>query len=168
MRWKRTARTFCRLPCTSGLHPRLLRAGRGGCGGSPTSLRRARWPATAADRQDTHSTPAVQRAPRRWSRVAVALLLVVLGVGSALVLGRWQPDAGARHGASVVTRASRAPITAAATVSKGIALTPSGGPFERMLVMRAVEPTWVRVQPDGNEPTKETLAPGSVRQWHRA
>ena len=98
----------------------------------------------------------------------MALLLVVLGVGSALVLGRWQPDAGARHGASVVTRASRAPITAAATVSKGIAPTPSGGPFERMLVMRAVEPTWVRVQPDGNEPTKETLAPGSVRQWHRA
>ena len=34
--------------------------------------------------------------------------------------------------------------------------------------MRAIETTWVRVQPDGGEPTEETLAPGMVREWHSA
>jgi hypothetical protein len=31
--------------------------------------------------------------------------------------------------------------------------------------MRAVEATWIRVQPDGGESSEETLAPGSVREW---
>jgi hypothetical protein len=31
--------------------------------------------------------------------------------------------------------------------------------------MRATDTTWVRVQPDGAEPTEETLAPGAVREW---
>ena len=31
--------------------------------------------------------------------------------------------------------------------------------------MRAIDTTWVRVQPDGAEPTEETLSPGSVREW---
>jgi hypothetical protein len=32
-------------------------------------------------------------------------------------------------------------------------------------MMRAIEATWVRVPPDGGEPTEETLAPGAVREW---
>ena len=39
------------------------------------------------------------------------------------------------------------------------------GPAERVLVMRAVEATWIRVQPDGGESSEETLAPGTVREW---
>jgi hypothetical protein len=31
--------------------------------------------------------------------------------------------------------------------------------------MRATDTTWVRVQPDGAEPTEETLAPGTEREW---
>ena len=34
--------------------------------------------------------------------------------------------------------------------------------------MRAVDTTWVRVQPDGGESTEETLAPGAVREWRSA
>jgi RodZ C-terminal domain len=32
----------------------------------------------------------------------------------------------------------------------------------------AIEATWVRVQPDGAEPSEEMLSPGSVRERHRA
>jgi cytoskeletal protein RodZ len=39
------------------------------------------------------------------------------------------------------------------------------GPVERVLLMRATDTTWVRVQPDGAEPTEERLAPGTVREW---
>ena len=41
-------------------------------------------------------------------------------------------------------------------------------PFERVLLMRATDTTWVRVQPDGAQPTEETLAPGTVREWRSA
>jgi hypothetical protein len=34
--------------------------------------------------------------------------------------------------------------------------------------MRAIDTTWVRVQPDGARPTEETLSPGSVREWRSA
>ena len=35
----------------------------------------------------------------------------------------------------------------------------------RLYEVRAIEATWVRIQPDGGEPTEETLAPGAVREW---
>ena len=38
-------------------------------------------------------------------------------------------------------------------------------PVERVLLMRAIDTTWVRVQPDGAGPTEETLSPGAVREW---
>jgi hypothetical protein len=34
-----------------------------------------------------------------------------------------------------------------------------------VLVLRATDTTWVRVQPDGGAVTEETLAPGAVREW---
>jgi cytoskeleton protein RodZ len=37
-----------------------------------------------------------------------------------------------------------------------------------VLLVRAVEATWVRVKPDGGEQTEETLAPGTVREWRSA
>jgi hypothetical protein len=32
-------------------------------------------------------------------------------------------------------------------------------------VIRAVEPTWIRVQPDDGRATEETLPPGASREW---
>jgi hypothetical protein len=42
------------------------------------------------------------------------------------------------------------------------------GSAERVLAVRAIEATWVRVQPDGAEPSEETLSPGSVCERHSA
>jgi cytoskeleton protein RodZ len=105
---------------------------------------------------------------RRWGRAAVgALLVVVVGAAGIFALGRRPPDAGRRAGAATI--ASRAPTAAVPSVPTTTASAPSPpGPSERVLVMRAVEATWVRVTPDGGETTEETLAPGSVREWHSA
>jgi cytoskeleton protein RodZ len=42
---------------------------------------------------------------------------------------------------------------------------PAAAPVERVLLMRAVETTWGRIQPDGGPPAEETLSPGAVREW---
>jgi cytoskeleton protein RodZ len=41
-------------------------------------------------------------------------------------------------------------------------------PAEHVLVIRAVETTWIRVTPDGGSPVDDTLPPGSVREWRSA
>jgi len=106
----------------------------------------------------------------RWGRVAVgALLVVVVGVAGIFTLGRRQPDAGRRGNAA--TAATRSPAGAGPSVPTTTASAPNPsppGPSERVLVMRAVEATWVRVKPDGGETTEETLVPGEVREWHSA
>jgi cytoskeleton protein RodZ len=105
-------------------------------------------------------------AGRRPGPVAAALLLVGFGIGAVLVLGHRQPGAGASHGVGGLSIAARAPVSAVPSMSTATASTASTpGPAERVLVMRALEATWVRVQPDDGEPTEETLAAGAVRQW---
>jgi cytoskeleton protein RodZ len=37
-----------------------------------------------------------------------------------------------------------------------------------VLLIRAIETTWVRVTPDGGSPAEETLPSGSVREWRSA
>jgi Domain of unknown function (DUF4115) len=98
-----------------------------------------------------------------------ALLMVGLAVCGIFVFGRRLPVASASRRVDGAPVASRAPATSVPSVSTAITSTSSTrGAVERVLMMRAIEATWVRVQPDGGEPTEETLAPGSVRQWHSA
>jgi len=106
--------------------------------------------------------------PRRWGPLAAStLLLVALGVAGIFTLGRRHSSAD--HPADGAATAPRAPTVPVPSVSTAIASVPSGPlPVERVLVMRVVESTWVRVAPDGGEPTEETLAPGSVREWRSA
>lgn len=112
----------------------------------------------------------------RWGPIAVgALLVVTLGTAGAFLLGRRQPDAGASRGGPETTTAARAPAPAERPAPPAAAPSapsepaspasgqPSGG--ERVLLVRAVDTTWIRVQPDGAKPTEETLAPGTVREW---
>ena len=99
---------------------------------------------------------------RRWWRVAAgALLVAALGGAAVVVLGRREPDAVASRGAGGRAAASRREAPAAATTEPAAARVPS----ERVLVMRATDTTWVRVQPDGAGPVEETLAPGTMREW---
>ena len=111
--------------------------------------------------------PLPARSPRRWGRSTAALLLVALCTGGILMFGHRQPDAGASRRTGVAVTASPAPAGTGPSVSTATAST--SGPLalaERVLMMRAIEATWVRVLPDGGEPTEETLAPGAVREWH--
>ena len=69
--------------------------------------------------------------------------------------------------ATPAAAASPAPPTPSAAPAAGVAPAPSALPAsaERVLLIRAVETTWVRVQPDGGQPAEETLTPGAVREW---
>ena len=114
---------------------------------------------------------------RGRGRVAVVSVMAVgLGIAGIFMLGRRQPDAGASRGAGAATTASsravppaeratspRAPAPAAAPPAAPASSVPE--PVERVLLMRAIDTTWVRVQPDGAGPTEETLSPGAVREW---
>jgi cytoskeleton protein RodZ len=119
----------------------------------------------------------------RWRRAAAGSLLVaVLGAALVVLLTRRQPDAAAGRGSGPRMTAVRAPTTpgpaapaspspaettdSAGTTSPPVPPAPATPvPVERILLMRAVETTWVRVTPDGARPTEETLAPGAVREW---
>jgi cytoskeleton protein RodZ len=142
-----------------------------------------------------HAPPLPARplpAARRWRRVAVVSVpALVLGVAGIFMLGRRQPDAVASRGAGATMTASRssaapppvertttaAPPPSAAATAPAVPSPPaaakapvapvSSAPAsaERVLLMRAIDTTWVRVRPDGAGPTEETLSPGSVREW---
>lgn len=122
---------------------------------------------------------------RRWRpAVAGGVLLVALGIAVTLLLGRArQPDAVAARGPATTasrpavlappaaptaptTPAAAPPAAAAAPVPPTTSAPPA--PVERVLLMRAVDTTWVRVTPDGAPPTEETLSPGTVREWRSA
>jgi cytoskeleton protein RodZ len=134
------------------------------------------------------SAPEASKVPpaRRWGRVtALSAVGVVLGVAAFVLLGRRHPDAVAsRENGAVATAASRPaptspPPTPVAPLVEAPAAAPppppatapaapvSGAPTpaDRVLVMRATDTTWVRVQPDGGPVTEETLSPGTVREW---
>ena len=138
-------------------------------------------------------TPEAPKVPptRRWGRVAgLSAVSVVLGMAAFVLLGRRHPDAVAsRENGAVATAASHPaptspPPTPVAPPAEAPAPAPpppsapatapaapvSGAPkpADRVLVMRATDTTWVRVQPDGGPVTEETLSPGAVREWRSA
>jgi cytoskeleton protein RodZ len=140
------------------------------------------------------SMPPAPKEPfvRHWGRVAaLSVVGVTLGVAGIVLLGRRQPDAVASRGSGAEDSASHRPsppsplpstpppqtatppdgpspsLAASATGSATSALG-APQPVERVLLMRAIDTTWVRVRPDGGSATEETLSPGSVREWRSA
>jgi cytoskeleton protein RodZ len=129
---------------------------------------------------------------------AGSFLVVVLGAVSVLLLERRHPDAAAGRGAGAATTGAHpsavaavaavpavpavpAPVAPAppeavtppiAPAPSAVAPQPAAGgatdPLERVLLVRAIETTWVRVRPDGAAPTEETLQPGTMREWRSA
>ena len=114
---------------------------------------------------------------RGRGRVAVVSVMAVgLGIAGIFMLGRRQPDAGASRGAGAATTASPRRCRRRSGPRRRALLPPAAAPpaapassvpepVERVLLMRAIDTTWVRVQPDGAGPTEETLSPGAVREW---
>jgi cytoskeleton protein RodZ len=140
------------------------------------------------------ATPTPVRRPWRRVVVG-ALVVAALGTVAMLSFGRRQPDAAARReGAAPAAPSQPAPPDVSASranvaippppvspatppaAAPPAPLTPPAAPAEggapsppvqaeRVLLIRVVETTWVRVTPDGGSPAEETLPPGSVREW---
>jgi cytoskeleton protein RodZ len=97
--------------------------------------------------------------------------VTAVGAAALFLLVRRQP-------AAVAGRGEAAQVTASHTVLPPTPDTPSlppapaastePQPVQRVLLIRAVETTWVRIVPDGAPPSEETLAPGTVREWRSA
>jgi cytoskeleton protein RodZ len=135
------------------------------------------------------ASPRPSRSARRWRpAVAGGVVLAALGIAVTVFLGRArQPDAVAARGAPTTAgrpatltppagptepAALSGPAPQAASVPPGAPATPApvappaaAATVERVLLIRAVETTWVRVTPDGGPPTEEMLLPGTVREW---
>jgi cytoskeleton protein RodZ len=126
------------------------------------------------------SRPSFGARPRRGGPLLVSAILVLALGGSlfALHLGLKGP-ARERVQASVTPRASE-PVAVApsapATPSASSSPAPSPATVaaeakptgSHRLVMRAIEPTWVRVQIDDGAVAEELLPTGAVREWTAA
>jgi cytoskeleton protein RodZ len=61
--------------------------------------------------------------------------------------------------------ASPAPATPAAPTTPAAAPVAAAGPPGQRLVVKALEPTWIRVQMDGSRSVEELLPAGATREW---
>ena len=80
------------------------------------------------------------------------------------------PAAASRPVAAPTAAVARSPATPASAPVSTPAPTPTpavakSGPGPQRLVIRAVEPTWIRVQPDEGRATEELLPAGASREW---
>ncbi|HEV2053957.1 MAG TPA: RodZ domain-containing protein [Methylomirabilota bacterium] len=76
----------------------------------------------------------------------------------------------ARGNPESVASSTPAPATSSTAVRVQPAPVPAGEPRPagQRLLIRAVEPTWIRVQVDEGQVTKELLQAGAVREWTAA
>jgi cytoskeletal protein RodZ len=120
--------------------------------------------------------PSFGSRPRRGGPLLVSAILVLALGGSlfALHLGLKGP-AREKVQASSVTPRPPEPAAAAPATPEPAALTPAtpttpvAKPVaSQRLVMRAIEPTWVRVQIDDGQVAEELLPTGAVREWTAA
>jgi cytoskeleton protein RodZ len=125
--------------------------------------------------------PSAVRTPRarRAGPLLVSLVLfLALGVSLfALRIGlksspRPAPSMSgpAQGDAGSVASSAPTPVTTAPAVSVQPAPVPAAGPEPpgQRLLIRAIEPTWIRVQVDKGQVTEELMQPGAVREWTAA
>ncbi|HYB42509.1 MAG TPA: RodZ domain-containing protein, partial [Candidatus Methylomirabilis sp.] len=94
---------------------------------------------------------------------ASLVLLVVFGLG-LLATNFWQR----REPSARVTGPMSAAMPVPAPVHEP-PLAPAGGPADgaasQRLIVRAIEPTWLRIQSDDGRVAEELLAAGTTREW---
>jgi cytoskeleton protein RodZ len=117
--------------------------------------------------------------PRRVGPLMVSLVLFIalgaslfalrIGLKSSPHPAPTVPGA-ARGNAESVPSSTPTPVTSAPAVPVQPAPVPAGepGPAGQRLLIRAVEPTWIRVQVDEGQVTEELLQEGAVREWTAA
>ena len=93
-------------------------------------------------------------------------LLVVFGAGLLAVNGgiKQRPRVSAERAVPVpAERRPAAPNTVA--VAPPVAPAAPDGPGPQRLLVRAIEPTWIRIQTDDLRAVQELLPPGATREW---
>jgi cytoskeleton protein RodZ len=91
-------------------------------------------------------------------------LLVVFGIGLLAVNAGLKRTANRAADRPVQVEPVAAPPSALGLTPPVAASTTESEPRYRLL-MRAIEPTWVRVQSDDLDPVQELLPPGATREW---
>lgn len=127
------------------------------------------------------SRPSFGARPRRGGPLLVSAILVLALGGSlfALHLGLKSPAREKVQASSVTPRApEQVAVAPAAPATPAASSSPAPGPAtaaaevkptgSHRLVMRAIEPTWVRVQIDDGAVAEELLPTGAVREWTAA
>src|SRR5207247_9635792 len=103
-------------------------------------------------------------------------LLVVFGRG--LLAGNRGRRRGSKPGVPGLAPGAKveAPSPAAIPPAPGATSAPpvasadatAGGPTAQRLLVKALEATWIRIQPDDRGAVEELLAPGATREWTAA
>jgi cytoskeleton protein RodZ len=132
------------------------------------------------------SRPSLGARPRRGGPLLVSAILVLALGGSlfALHLGLKGPTREKVRAASVSPRAPEPVAMAPAAPTTPTVASPSPAPApapspttiageakpagSHRLIMRAIEPTWIRVQVDDGPVAEELLQTGAVREWTAA
>ncbi|HET7874984.1 MAG TPA: helix-turn-helix domain-containing protein [Methylomirabilota bacterium] len=137
----------------------------------------ARYRATVGETLVAEPRPAPSRtsATRRPGPVVVSLALVAVFGGSLLALNlalkrnprpavESVPVSGPSEPANA-RAAGQSPSAVARSAPAAAPVAPPLAPQGHRLVIKAVEPTWVRVQTDDGRVAEELLPPGATREW---
>lgn len=118
--------------------------------------------------------PSFDSRPRRGGPLLVSAILV-LALGGSLFALHFGLKGPAREKMQATSVTAREPAAAApaAPAPPAPSSTPPAIPVAKpaasqRLVMRAIEPTWVRVQIDDGQVAEELLPTGAVREWTAA
>src|SRR5262245_56468703 len=140
------------------------------------------------DRERGGPAPSVPRGSRArpgtgWAGHPLAIsvaLVVIFGAGlialklgsqplparsSEPVVASRTPDTSSRDTAPSIGTTQMAPAVASPRSSEPTLIASTASPETQRLVVRAVEPTWIRVQMDEGRVVEEVLAPGARREW---
>lgn len=147
------------------------------------------YQALVGERTTAHAATAPPRPRATWANSSVLVglaLLAVLGIGLIVINLTVKRTGGASVAAPNIESPAPAPaasptpvrLPAAPPAPSAPPAAPASAPAAppapvvaksaasaQRLVIRAVEPTWVRVQPDEGRATEELLPPGASREW---
>jgi cytoskeletal protein RodZ len=124
--------------------------------------------------------PAVHAPPSRRAGPLMVSLVLFIALGASLFALRIGLKSSPRPGAAVsgpalgdagsVASPAPIPVTTVPAVPVQPAPVPAGEPKPagQRLLIRAVEPTWIRVQVDEGQVAEELLQAGAVREWTAA
>ncbi|HEY7437644.1 MAG TPA: helix-turn-helix domain-containing protein [Methylomirabilota bacterium] len=139
------------------------------------------YEALAGERAAARAASAPPRPRTTWANSSVLVglvLLVVLGIGLIVINLTVKRTSGTSVAAPKIDAPAEAPKPVAPRVPAPAPAPPRAAPAPppartaakstagpHHLLIKAIEPTWIRVQPDEGRATEELLSPGVSREW---